>query len=87
MFDILDNLPEDELIFLNENKELSDHFYNMIINIKNNNESKNGNNSYNQIIRIRQYNRNEYLEKITEESTVIQSSILQSKQLEKAASH
>ena len=36
----LNNLSNDEVMFLNENTLLKEHFYNLLLNIKNNNETK-----------------------------------------------
>jgi hypothetical protein len=37
---MVDNLSNDEVNFLNENIFLKDYFYNLLLNIKNNNETK-----------------------------------------------
>jgi hypothetical protein len=37
---MFDNLPNDEVNFLNENILLRDYFYNLLLKVKNNNETK-----------------------------------------------
>lgn len=37
---MFDNLPNDEVNFLNENILLRDYFYNLLLNVKNNKETK-----------------------------------------------
>ncbi len=37
---IINNLSNDEIMFLNENILLKEHFYNLLLNVKNNNETK-----------------------------------------------